>query len=252
MVAKFVLCPLFSRIQISRNFLAVFFVIVRQNVSIGHAQGLQTEDSRHLLLVHEIRVSEFLEPREVIKHRMIHAVRPARTDIGWRARRGAAGKRCNRNRCPDPRPGHRLWLARPVCGGRPQSLPQATASTEHPADPPSATPRKQFRPSGLGTALVTSRKNCFRLGTAEAPNFGPETATSMLKYAGALASSDSCCSAHSVEPISPSSSPSQLQKSWCASASNLDFNNSPTPWTASSIAAVPLFGSTAPYTHASR
>ena len=25
--------------------------------------------------------------------------------------------------------------------------------------------------------------NCFRLGTLDAPNFGPETATSILKYA---------------------------------------------------------------------
>ena len=31
-----------------------------------------------------------------------------------------------------------------------------------------------------------------------------------------------------------------------------DFSSSPMPWTASSMAAVPLLGSTAPYTQASR
>src|SRR4029077_11152293 len=67
-------------------------------------------------------------------------------------------------------------------------------------------------PLGAGTALVTSRRNCFRLGTEEAPNLEPETATSTLKYTGEFASSVSCCSAHSVDPIKPSSSPSQLAK----------------------------------------
>src|SRR5580698_1949941 len=107
-------------------------------------------------------------------------------------------------------------------------------------------------PLGLGTALVTSRRNSFRLGTADAPNFDPETATSILKYAGAFSNSDSCCSAHSVEPIRPSSSPSQLAKTSVRFGFHPDFNNSPTPRAASSIAAVPLFGSTAPKTQASR
>ena len=54
----------------------------------------------------------------------------------------------------------------------------------------------------------------------------------MLKYAGALASSDSCCSAHSVEPIRPSSSPSQLAKIMVRFGFQPDFSSSPTPCTA--------------------
>src|SRR5204863_1703287 len=81
-------------------------------------------------------------------------------------------------------------------------------------------------PFGLGTTLVTSRRNCFRLGTADAPNFAPDTATSTLKYAAAFASSDSCCSTHSVEPISPSSSPSQLPKISVRFGFHPDFSNS--------------------------
>src|SRR5437763_8399837 len=101
-------------------------------------------------------------------------------------------------------------------------------------------------PFGLGTDLVMSRTNCFRDGTAEAPNFWPETATSMLKYAGALRSSASFCSTHSVEPIRPSSSPSQLPKTSVRFGFQPDLSSSPIPCTASSKAAVPLLGSTAP------
>ena len=36
-------------------------------------------------------------------------------------------------------------------------------------------------PFGPGTTLATSRRNCLRVGTDDAPNFGPETATSILK-----------------------------------------------------------------------
>src|SRR5712692_1757823 len=107
-------------------------------------------------------------------------------------------------------------------------------------------------PCGLGITLVRSRRNSFRLGTDDAPNFGPETATSTLKYAAALASCASCCSPHSVEPIKPSSSPSQLPMTMVRLGFQPDFSNSPIPCTASNMAAVPLLGSTAPYTQASR
>src|SRR5689334_11795140 len=53
-------------------------------------------------------------------------------------------------------------------------------------------------PLGLGTTLVTSRIKPLRLGTADAPKFEPETATSRLKYATAWARSFSCSSPHSV------------------------------------------------------
>src|SRR3974390_1719466 len=107
-------------------------------------------------------------------------------------------------------------------------------------------------PLGLGTACDTSRRYCFRLGTADAPKFGPATATSMLKYTTALRSSSACCSANSVEPIRPSSSASQLANTRVRFGFHPVFSNAPTPCTASSCAAVPLFGSTAPYTQASR
>ena len=61
-----------------------------------------------------------------------------------------------------------------------------------------------------------------------------------------------CCSAYSVEPISPSSSASQLAKTSVRLGRQPVFSSSPTPRTASSCAAVPLPGSTAPYTQASR
>src|ERR1700751_5220659 len=86
-------------------------------------------------------------------------------------------------------------------------------------------------PLGLGTTLVTSRRNCLRLGTAEPPNFAPETATSILKYAGEFRSSTSCCSTHSVEPIKPSSSPSQLANTMVRFGFQPARSNSPTPCT---------------------
>src|SRR6478672_2465191 len=101
-------------------------------------------------------------------------------------------------------------------------------------------------PLGLGTTRVTSRINCLSVGTDDAPNLEPDTATSILKYATALASSDSCCSPHSVEPMSPSSSPSQLPMTMLRFGFQPDFSNSPMPWTDSNMAAVPLLGSTAP------
>src|ERR1051326_9251104 len=107
-------------------------------------------------------------------------------------------------------------------------------------------------PLGLGTTLVTSRIKPLRLGTADAPKFAPETATSRLKYATACARSFSCSSPHSVEPIKPSSSASQEQNTIVLSGFQPCFSSSEIPCTDSSMAAVPLLGSTAPYTHASR
>src|SRR6516225_3785287 len=101
-------------------------------------------------------------------------------------------------------------------------------------------------PFGLGTTLVMSRTNCFRDGTDDAPNFGPDTATSIFKYAGELPSSLAYCSPHSVDPMRPSSSASQLAKTMVRFGFHPALSNTPTPCTASSIAAVPLLGSTAP------
>src|SRR5579859_6543060 len=105
---------------------------------------------------------------------------------------------------------------------------------------------------GLGTDFAISRMKFLSEGTAEAEKSGPETATSTLKYATALLSCCACCSTHSVDPIRPSSSASQLQKMIERFGFHPSFNSAPTPCTASSMLAVPLLGSTAPYTQASR
>src|SRR5437016_12903467 len=98
-------------------------------------------------------------------------------------------------------------------------------------------------------AYMSFRKD----GTDDAPKFGPETATSTFRYATAFSfNSDAFSSAHSVEPINPCSSASQLQRMMERRGFQPDFDSWPKPRASSSIAVVPLLGSTAPNTQASR
>src|SRR5215213_27787 len=100
---------------------------------------------------------------------------------------------------------------------------------------------------------VAPRINFHNDGTDEAPKFAPETAASRFRYATAFAlSSSAISSAHSVEPTRPYSSASQLQRMIVRRGFQPFFNNSPNPRPTSNIADEPLFGSTAPNTHASR
>src|SRR5262245_61871850 len=100
---------------------------------------------------------------------------------------------------------------------------------------------------GSLTSIVAARINVHNDGTDDALQCGPETATSRFKYATAFSfSSDAYSSAHSVEPINPYSSASQLPRTIVRRGFQPCFNNSPNPRATSSIVDVPLFGSTAP------
>src|SRR5215469_280776 len=84
-------------------------------------------------------------------------------------------------------------------------------------------------PLGLCTCRVTSRTNSFSDGTADALKFGPDTPTSVLKYATACARWSACPSAHSVDPINPSSSASHEQMTTRRLGFHPCFSNSPNP-----------------------
>src|SRR5215213_406427 len=106
---------------------------------------------------------------------------------------------------------------------------------------------------GSLTSRVAPRINFHNDGTDEAPKCGPDTAASRFRYATAFClSSSAISSAHSVEPTSPYSSASQLQRMIVRRGFQPCFNNSPKPRPTSSITDEPLFGSTAPNTQASR
>src|SRR2546426_5738248 len=106
---------------------------------------------------------------------------------------------------------------------------------------------------GSFTSWVAARISFHSDGTEEAPKFGPDTATSTFKYATAFVfNSSAYSSAHSVEPIRPYSSASQLQSTIVRRGFQPCFRNWPNAREASSIAVVPLLGSTAPNTQASR
>src|SRR3989441_9210372 len=106
---------------------------------------------------------------------------------------------------------------------------------------------------GSLTSRVAARINFQSEGTDDAPKFGHETATSTFRYATTFAfNSSAYSSAHSVDPIRPYSSASQLQSTIVRRGFQPCFSNWPNAREASSIAVVPLLGSTAPNTHASR
>src|SRR2546422_11529680 len=106
---------------------------------------------------------------------------------------------------------------------------------------------------GSLTSRVAARINFQSEGTDDAPKFGPETATSTFTYATAFAfNSSAYSSAHSVEPIRPYSSPSQLHRIIVRFGFQPVLSSWPKPRATSNIAVVPLLGSTAPNTQASR
>src|SRR5438445_4503044 len=106
---------------------------------------------------------------------------------------------------------------------------------------------------GSFTSRVAARISFQSDGTDDTLKFGPETATSTLRYATAFwTNSSAFSSAHSVEPIRPYSSASQLQRMILRRGFHPLFSSWPNPRATSNIALVPLFGSTAPNTHASR
>src|SRR6185369_13408350 len=72
---------LLRSIQVRRNLFSVLFVVIRENISIRHAQYFQTIDPRHLLLIEKVGIAELLEPIEVVENGMIHAVRTTRSDV---------------------------------------------------------------------------------------------------------------------------------------------------------------------------
>src|ERR1051325_10221502 len=106
---------------------------------------------------------------------------------------------------------------------------------------------------GSFTSRVTPRNTFQSDGTDDAPKLPPATATSTFKYATAFSRrSVAYSSAHSVDPISPYSSASQLHRKIVRFGAQPCLRSSPKPRATSSIVDVPLFGSTAPKTHASR
>src|SRR5262245_61352271 len=70
-----------SGVNVSRDFPSVFLIIVRQYIGIRHADSLQAKHSCHLLLVNKVRITELLEPIEVIEDGMVNAVGACRADI---------------------------------------------------------------------------------------------------------------------------------------------------------------------------
>src|SRR5713226_8555042 len=81
MITKLASGSLLRCVNVGGDLLTVFFIVVRQNIGIRHAHHLQTEDARHLLLINKVGITESLEPGEIIKHRVINAVRTGRTDV---------------------------------------------------------------------------------------------------------------------------------------------------------------------------
>src|SRR6185295_4291825 len=105
---------------------------------------------------------------------------------------------------------------------------------------------------GSFTSRVTLRSSFQSDGTDDAPKLPPATATSTFKYATAFSRrSVAYSSAHSVDPINPYSSASQLHRKIERLGIHPCLRSSPNPRATSNIVDVPLFGSTAPKTQAS-
>src|SRR5436309_15842222 len=80
--SRFLLCSF----DVRRDLLRVLFVIIGKNIGVGHTNRLNPVYARHLLLVSEIGIAEFLEPVEIVEHGMINAIRPGGTYVsGWHA-----------------------------------------------------------------------------------------------------------------------------------------------------------------------
>src|SRR5262245_37551966 len=107
-------------------------------------------------------------------------------------------------------------------------------------------------PDGSRSSLVRSTTIGASDPTADRPRCGPDADESTLRYAIAFCrSSDRNCSPHSVDPVSVTSSPSQLQNTSVRLGRVPDCLSAPSDLVNSIIDAVPLDGSTPPKTHAS-
>mmetsp|Transcript_9094 Transcript_9094/g.31651 ORF Transcript_9094/g.31651 Transcript_9094/m.31651 type:complete len:264 (-) Transcript_9094:699-1490(-) len=109
--------------------------------------------------------------------------------------------------------------------------------------------------SGSGTAFAASMAAPSRFGVARAmkPRSAPFTPSSTFRYATACARScASCSSANSVLPMSASSSASHEQSITVLRGRHPAPCSAPSAAATSSSTAVPLLGSVAPPTHASR
>src|SRR5438046_9122807 len=80
--SRFLLCSF----DVRRDLLRVLFVIIRKNIGVSHTNSLNPVYARHLLLISEIGITEFLEPVEIVEPGMINAVRTGGTNV----RRGHA------------------------------------------------------------------------------------------------------------------------------------------------------------------
>src|SRR5580700_2326039 len=76
-VAELISRPPARSVEIYRNLFPVFLVVIGQNVGSGHAHGFQSKDAGHLLFIGEVRIGELLEPRKIIEHGVVHAIRTA-------------------------------------------------------------------------------------------------------------------------------------------------------------------------------
>src|ERR1041385_6095809 len=72
--SEFGLGFLFCCFNVIGYFFSVCFVVVRKYVGVGHADGLDSEDSLHLLFVDEVWITEFFKPVEVVEDGMIDTV----------------------------------------------------------------------------------------------------------------------------------------------------------------------------------
>src|SRR5712691_12674770 len=105
--------------------------------------------------------------------------------------------------------------------------------------------------SRMSRALWATRR--FSDGTADALKSGPDVELSTLRYATACSvRSRACCSPHSVDEVNVNSSASQLANTIVRFGRVPRFASAPSDRASSINDAVPLDGSTPPYTHASR
>src|SRR5437667_11187992 len=80
--SRFLLCSF----DVRRDLLRVLFVIIRKNIGVSHTNSLNPVYARHLLLVSEIGIAEFLKPGKVVKHGMINAKGNGRPHVhGWQS-----------------------------------------------------------------------------------------------------------------------------------------------------------------------
>ena len=78
--------------EVGRDLAGVGDVVVGQHVGVGHAQGFEAEDARHLLEIDEVRVGVLDVPGVVVEGGVIDAVGAVGADIGGGHAERAAGR----------------------------------------------------------------------------------------------------------------------------------------------------------------